>query len=95
MKKNTNLRGRKKPENDVFSGLRLSFNDAQTTEVLAGVIADTKNSSKVFDLEGSRRMGENWKIQLQVRLFRHIAPGDPLMAYQADSFISLHFSRYF
>ncbi|MEE2803204.1 MAG: hypothetical protein VYB37_01990 [Pseudomonadota bacterium] len=82
-------------ENDVFSGLRLSFNDAQTTEVLAGVIADTKNSSKVFDLEGSRRLGENWKIQLQVRLFRHIAPGDPLMAYQADSFISLRFSRYF
>ena len=82
-------------DSDVFVGLRLSFNDAQSTEIVGGLLADTDRSSRMFNFEASRRLGADWTMKLQARLFRNIASDDPLAAYRADSFVSWRLSRFF
>ena len=82
-------------DRDVFVGLRLSFNDAQSTEIVGGLLADTDRSSRMVNLEASRRLGADWTMKLQARLFRNIAADDPLAAYRADSFVSWRLSRFF
>ncbi len=49
-------------DNDIMIGARLGFNDAASTEVLAGFIADLENSDRFFSLESSRRLSDNLKI---------------------------------
>ncbi len=48
-------------ENDLFIGLRLTANDAQSSELLTGIIQDLDSSALMFNLEASRRLGSAWK----------------------------------
>jgi len=41
----------------------------QSTEILAGVLFDRTNNSKFFNLEASRRLGNSFKIEAEMRLF--------------------------
>jgi hypothetical protein len=82
-------------EDDVFMGTRFTFNDAQSTELLAGVIFDTDSDTTLWFLEGSRRLGENWTLDLEVRAFNGITSDDPLFGFQKDDFLQLTLSRHF
>jgi len=55
----------------IFIGLRLALNDVQSTEALVGSIVDRVSGATVFSLEASRRVGERWKLSLEVRVFAH------------------------
>lgn len=83
-------------ENDVGVGVRLTFNDAQSTDLLFGVIADVDKSSRVWQLEASRRLGERWKISVESRVFSNIAPSDFfLFGVRNDDFIRVELARFF
>jgi hypothetical protein len=82
-------------EDDVFIGTRLTFNDAQSTGFLGGVVIDTDSDTTLWFFEGSRRLGENWMLDLEARLFNGISPGDPLFGFQKDDFLQLTLSRHF
>ncbi|MFQ5995531.1 MAG: hypothetical protein ACE5K1_10605 [Acidiferrobacterales bacterium] len=83
-------------EDDVALGVRLTFNDAQSTDLLFGVIADVDKSSRVYQLEGSRRLGERWKISIEGRLFADIDPTDFfLFGVRDDDFIRVELARFF
>jgi hypothetical protein len=82
-------------ENDVFIGTRVGLNDPQNTELLAGVIIDIDSDATVWFLEGSRRLGENWTLDLEVRAFNGIPPGDPLFGLHKDDYIQLTLARHF
>jgi hypothetical protein len=82
-------------EDDVFIGTRLTFNDVQSTELLGGVVIDTESDATLWFFEGSRRLGENWTLDLEVRLFNGISPGDPLFGFQKDDFLQLRLARHF
>ena len=57
-------------QNDIMLGARLAFNDAQSTEFLAGLVQDMDyNNLRSFQIEASRRLGEDWKLSLELRLF--------------------------
>jgi len=80
---------------DVFLGLRWTANDVAGSEVLAGVINDWENGSRLFNLEASRRIGDSWKLGLQARLWSNIDRADQAYGLRQDDYIELKMTRYF
>lgn len=56
-------------EQDVFLGWRYAFNDADSSEILLGGIFDPKAEEKVYSLEASQRLSNNWKVLVQAWVF--------------------------
>jgi len=81
--------------NDLFIGTRLTLNDAESSELLAGGIFDLDYSSKSFRLEASRRIGPDYTLSIEGQLFLDIDPRDPLAAFATDDFIRIELTRYF
>jgi hypothetical protein len=82
-------------ENDVMFGLRLAVNDAQSTELLAGLIQDLDSSTRALSIEASRRIGSNWKLSLQAWGFFD-PPGDDLLYnVRDDDFLQVELAYYF
>ncbi len=76
-----------------FVGLRLALNDAQDTSLVTGAIVGSSGTFAIA--EAARRLGENWKVELELRLFADIDMRNPLLAgYQNDSFVALRIARY-
>jgi len=82
-------------ENDLFLGARLALNDEASSELLAGMIVDLDNSSRVMSVEASRRLGDNWKLNLEGRFFSNIDNRDSLASFENDDFIQLELAWYF
>ncbi len=82
-------------QDDLFVGLRLTFNDFQTTELLTGIIYDRDSDALMSFVEASRRLGSQFKLQLEVRLFDNLPPNDPLYTLRDDSFAELSLQYFF
>lgn len=82
-------------ENDIFTGFRWTPNDVDGTELLMGAIFDLNSSAKFLNIEGSRRIGDYWKVSLDVRLFLGFPMAEPLYPISRDDFIQLRLARYF
>jgi hypothetical protein len=82
-------------EDDIMVGLRLTLNDSPSTEVLVGVIADRDGSGVTWNLEASRRVGENWTLDVEARAFSQISSSDPLSGYRDDDYLQLALERHF
>lgn len=82
-------------DNDVFLGTRFAFNDAQSSEILAGFVIDTENGSRTFRVEGNRRFGTSWKGTLELQTFSSIDDDDVLAAFAQDDFVLLEMAYYF
>ncbi len=80
---------------DVFIGGRFAFNDAESSEILAGLFYDTNNQSQSFRIEGSRRFGESLKGTLELQTFSNIDDEDPLQAFKQDDFVLVELAWYF
>lgn len=81
--------------NDYMIGLRLALNDTAGSEALLGVVRDFDNGSGMFLLEANRRLGENWKVEME--LYTFISPEkDLLLNYlRADEFARVSLRYYF
>ena len=82
-------------DRDVFLGGRFTFNDEQSTEILAGVIVDVDKDSRSFRVEGNRRFGDSWKGTLELQTFSNIDPEDVLAAFEQDDFVLLEMAYFF
>lgn len=82
-------------QNDVMLGCRLAFNDAPGTELLLGAIFDTRHDTRLYSLEGSRRIGAQWKISVEARAYVAVAPNDPLYSLRNDDYLQFELARYF
>jgi hypothetical protein len=82
-------------ENDIMMGLRLAMNDAQSTEALLGFIVDADTQEALISLEASRRLGDNWKLEFEIRSFQHIENGGLLSTLKNDGLAQLDISFYF
>jgi len=82
-------------QNDLFLGTRLSLNDTEGTELLAGAFIDLDNQSKSFRVEGSRRIGKGLKLNIEAQTFMNIDDKDPLSNIKKDGFIQLELQKYF
>lgn len=83
-------------ENDVYLGTRFGFNDTQSTELLVGVILDWDTSEWFYSVEGSRRIGDSWKVSVEARGFANNNPKN-LIAYPVrnDDYIMLELEKFF
>lgn len=82
-------------ENDLMMGLRLALNDEQSTEALLGFIIDTDSQETLISLEASRRLGNRWKAELEIRTFQHVEQNGLLQSFKKDDFIQLDLAYYF
>ena len=82
-------------DNDLFAGVRLSLNDIQDTDLLAGVSVDPSSSEISYSVEAERRIGDNYTIELRARFFSGSDAGEDGFALEQDDYIQLQFKRHF
>ncbi len=82
-------------ENDLFLGVRLGFNDRQSTQLLAGVIMDIDDGSRFLTLEGSRRLGNSFSLALDGRVFANVHDNDALGLLRHESFVQITLTWFF
>jgi len=82
-------------ENDLFFGARVSLNDVQSTMLLAGAIIDPGSGATAIGVEAERRLGENWKLSVEARVFAGAPAEDPLSYFRKDDFVQVELAYYF
>lgn len=91
-------RGRNAPgffEDDLFLAGRWIWNDSQDTQILAGLILDANSSEYLFRVEGSRRIGENLKLNIEAQFFSNIPDDSNLAIFGREDFIQAELAWYF
>lgn len=81
--------------NDLFLGARYALNDMQDTSILAGSVVDLDNGSTSGVIEAQRRIGNNWSLELEARLFLETDDQDPSIFFKKDDAFTVRMTRYF
>ena len=83
-------------EDDLMLGLRWTKNDENDTSLLFGVIADRDDSSRLYSIEASRRLGESWKLNLEARVFAGLTASNTfLYPLRQDDYVQIELAYYF
>lgn len=82
-------------DNDAFTGIRLTFNDASDAHVLVGALIDVEDTSTYLYFEASRRVFDNWRVEVELRYFAANGNRSALRAIDSDSFAQVRLLRYF
>lgn len=82
-------------DNDIFIGCRFAFNDTKSTEMLVGTISDTNKSTKIFSLEGSRRIGSSYKLNLKANVLSSVSQKELIYNFRQDDFFQISISKFF
>ncbi len=82
-------------DNDLATALRFVLNDAQSTEVLAGFTTDADTQTIGSFIEASRRLGESWTLEAQIRTFHGAKDGRPLFSFRFDDFAQIDLNYHF
>lgn len=82
-------------DRDVFTGVRLALNDAQSTEALAGIVTDTATREMLLFVEAERRLGPTTKFEIESRLFLNADPASGAAALEDDGQITARLNWYF
>jgi len=91
-------RGERSPSpfnNDLFFGGRLAFNDSSDSQILAGMLSDLNNDGYFLNIEASRRFGNYWKAEVELRLLVDTGKTDPFYAFKHDDVLQIELLRYF
>ncbi|MEQ9143420.1 MAG: hypothetical protein RLO08_03595 [Parvibaculaceae bacterium] len=81
--------------NDAVGGVRWTQNDVNSTAILLAATVDMDTQALGFSLEAERRIGANYFITLEGRMFENIPTSDPLYSVSNDDFLQLRVARYF
>ena len=76
-------------EDDIGTGMRLAFNDAQSSQVLMGLIWDRNTNGKFLNIEASRRIGNDWMLEIESRFLFDQSSSDPAFAISRDDYLEL------
>ncbi len=82
-------------QDDFLTALRFGFNDVQSSEILAGVLFDRTNNSKFYNIEASRRLGDSFKLDFELRLFDGAPATDASYSIRNDDHIRMEIGYYF
>ena len=82
-------------DNDLATALRFVLNDAQSTEVLAGLVTDAETSTIAGFIEASRRLGDSWTLEAELRTFSGTEFGRPLYSFRFDNFAQIDLAYHF
>ena len=76
-------------EDDIGTGMRIAFNDAQSSEALIGIIWDRDTSGKFLNIEANRRIYDNWLMEMEGRFLFDQSRTDPAFAFSRDDYLQL------
>ncbi len=82
-------------DNDVFVGFRWALNDVHDTSILGGPVIDYETGEMLVLVEAARRLGDDWRFELEARIFANTAADAPMSGIKRDGFVALRLSRYF
>lgn len=82
-------------DNDLALGLRLTFNDINSTEFLAAWVEDIDRHSRSYFVEASRRLGNDYKLSLELRGVSDVDEHDPVAVLKDDDFFRIELARFF
>ena len=81
-------------DHDVFGGFRWAWNDSQDTSVLGGVVVDYESGESFGLVEAERRIGGDWKVELQGRFLANTEPKSLASLFSRDSYLTLRVGRF-
>ena len=76
-------------EDDIATGMRFAFNDAQSSEALVGLLWDRDSGGKFLNIEASRRIGSDWLLEMEGRFLFDTSSSDPAFALSRDDYLEL------
>lgn len=82
-------------DNDLFMGGRLALNDVQSTTALAGAILDVEVGSVSWLVEASRRVGQSFTADFEIRASANVDAEDPLYLFRRDSYAQFGVSWFY
>ena len=77
-------------QNDLFFAVRIGLNDAQSTEIIAGVLADADHTTRTFNFEMRRRLSDQWSMKLEAIVLMDVEEEDIIYDTRRDSFVALN-----
>ena len=75
-------------QNDLFLGARLAFNDVQSTEIVASVLADRDHTTRALTVELNRRLSDRWSLNLEAIALFGVETADLVYDTRRDSFVA-------
>jgi hypothetical protein len=82
-------------QNDLVLGVRFTLNDVDSSELLASVILDVDGGGQSFNVEASRRIGNDWKLSLEARGVSNAPADSTLSSFEHDARLRMELARYF
>ena len=82
-------------QNDVGIGARLDLNDTQSSSMFAGVIYDLDFHTSSASIAGSRRLGEDQTLSIEMQVFASENSNDPAAIFAKDDYLKLTLDSYF
>ena len=82
-------------QNDLFYAVRLALNDTQSTEVIAGVLADADHTTRTLSIELKRRLSDQWSVKLEAIVLMDVDEEDIIHDTRRDSFVALNMTYNF
>ncbi len=84
------LRSTNEFQNDLFFAVRLALNDTQSTEIIAGVLADADHTTRTLNIELRRRLSDRWSLKLEALALMDVDEEDTVYETRRDSFLALN-----
>ncbi|NWO04176.1 MAG: hypothetical protein HLX50_00295 [Alteromonadaceae bacterium] len=73
-------------DNDILLGVRLTLNDAESTQALVALMHDLETEENVFTFEASRRLSSRFKVTVESQVFTNsMEPRTATEVYKASS----------
>jgi hypothetical protein len=83
-------------QNDLMLGARLQLNDFASSEILFAFVQDMDESASYSGvIEGSTRISQNWRLEVNAYLFSSDEPSDPVYQFRRDDHVTINFEYYF
>ncbi|WP_375750154.1 hypothetical protein [Vibrio sp. HN007] len=83
-------------QNDIFGGLRLAFNDEDSSEILIGMTQDIDESDiRIYRIEASTRLSNQFSLRMEAWGMTNDIATDPLYSLRKDDFVEMAVDFYF
>jgi len=82
-------------DDDLFFGARVTLNDEDDTDFLAGVLIDRITQAQSFQIEADTRLNDHWTLEAELRITNDLATKDVLYGARRDDHVQVRLTYYF
>lgn len=79
----------------LFGGLRISLNDFDATEVLAGIAEDRQYGGGLLSIEAGRTLAENLRADFEILDLSNVDRASPFYAFRKDNYSEFRLEYFF